>query len=191
MEIAIENQIRVLLIDSQKGDQHARDQLFSILYQDLKQIASFRLHKQARNITAQTTEIVNDLYIKFNKANRFPDKSKLYFFSIAAIAIEQIIIDYVRQKSSLRRGGNIERVEFDDHNSPMPEQSDEQLVELGQALQQLKELDPVATSTLSLKLFVGLQLPEISEVLNISIRTASRKWAFAKSYLRHSLQSVE
>ena len=190
MKQIIDAKIESILRRCQAGDTEASDELFDILYPDLKRIASNRLNRQSMNITAQTTEIVNELYIKFNQAKNFPSKSRLYFFSIAATAIEQIIIDHARHKNRLRRGGDMQQVELNEKIEPLQEEADDQLLELGYSLHELKEVDPIAASILSLKLFVGLKVPEISEVMNVSTRTVSRKWSFAKSYLRHHLMGA-
>lgn len=191
MNKPIENEILSLLKRCESGDKQASDRLFEILHPELKRIASRGLYRQAGNITAQTTEIVNELYIKFAKSSTFPAKSRLYFFSCAAIAIEQIIIDYVRKKNRLIRGGNQQQVELNESMSPTDDISNIELLNLGQLLSQLKEVDQQAATILSLKLFAGMQMAEVAAYLNISERTAARKWAFAKSYMQHHMQALE
>ncbi len=184
-----QNRINSLLERCQKGDAEARDELFQLLHPELKRIAGFKLYGRSQDITVQATEVINELYIKFSRSDSFPDKSRTYFFSIAATAIEQIIIDYARRKKSLRRGGNLQRMDIDEDLLPAHETLNLELLNLGQLLHQLRQIDSQASSVFSARLFTDMTSQEISTALEVSERTVRRKWAFAKSYIHHNMQS--
>ncbi len=183
----IENQVSSLLTRCQSGDKQARDELFQVLYPELKRIAHRKLLYSKKHITLQSTELINELYIRLCKSRSFPSKNKLYFFAAAATAIEQIIIDYYRLKNRLRRGGQMQRVELDENSAEYSEKNDQDLLLLGQLMQQLKTIDPDCAAVAQLKLLAGLKSTEAAEALGLSIRTVNRKWAFAKSYLNFHL----
>lgn len=177
------DEIELLLAKCQNHDKQARDQLFSLLYPELKRIANRKLYQKSHNLTAQTTEIVHELFLKLNNAGQFPAKSRLYFFSIAATMIEQIIMDYARRKNRQRRGGKLQKVELSDQHLIADDTVNEKLLELANAIQHLKDIDTTASSIVKLKLFAGLTNQEISETLDISERTVRRKWLLAKTHM--------
>jgi len=188
MNKMLESDIESLLVLCQSGDKQARNQLFDLLYPELKRITYYKLNNQFGKVTIQATEIVHELYIKLNKAHVFPAKSKLYFTSIAAIVIEQIIIDYCRSKSRLKRGGDLDRVELSEYMLLAEDTSKIELMDLTECLCQLEKVNTMTASVTRLKLFAGMGTLEIAEVMNISTRTVERKWTFSKTYMRHNLQ---
>jgi len=183
------DEINTLLKQCQQGQAHAQNKLFNLLYPELKRIASYKLYQQSFKLTAQTTEIVHDLYLKFSKSKQFPAKSRRYFFSIAAKAMEQIIIDHARRRSSIQRGGDIKKLSIDEQALPADQAQSDELLELSQTFKQLRKIDATAASILSLKLFSGMKTAEISITLDVPMRTIERKWALAKSHLQLNFQN--
>ena len=57
------------------------------------------------------------------------------------------------------------------------------LLALDEALQRLAAEEPMAAEVVKLRYFAGLTAEEAAAALGISLRTASRHWAYAKARL--------
>jgi RNA polymerase sigma factor (sigma-70 family) len=64
--------------------------------------------------------------------------------------------------------------------SPEP---DLDLIALDEALDRLAASDPAKAKLVELRFFAGLTMPEVAEVLGVSLATAERHWAYAKAWL--------
>ncbi len=99
--------------------------------------------------------------------------------------MRRILIDIARRKLSTKRGGELQRMEFNEeafleesHNSTY-----EGLLALDDALQQLEHKDPVKAQLVKLRYFAGLPLEDAALALDISTATANRYWIYARSWL--------
>ncbi len=60
-----------------------------------------------------------------------------------------------------------------------------------EALDGLEQVDRESANLVKLRFFVGLTLPEVSEALGISERTAKRRWAYARAWLYQRITDGE
>ena len=107
--------------------------------------------------------------------------------SAAAEAMRRILVESARQKASLKRGGDQNRVDVVDSLLAAPEPR-EDLVALDAALTKLAETDKQAAKLVQLRYFAGLTLAEAAQVLGVSARTADRLWAYARAWLHQALE---
>jgi DNA-directed RNA polymerase specialized sigma24 family protein len=63
----------------------------------------------------------------------------------------------------------------------------DEILALNEALANLSEADETAANVVKLKYFAGLAIPQIAELLDISSRTADRRWAYARARLYQEL----
>ncbi len=63
------------------------------------------------------------------------------------------------------------------------------MVELDDALEQLKEISPEKGTLVELRFFGGMTNAETAKQLGISNATAERYWVFAKAWLRRTMES--
>src|SRR5262249_23156167 len=110
-----------------------------------------------------------------------------HFLAAAAEAMRRILVEHARQKASLKRGGDRDRVDVVDGLLAAP-QPREDLVALDEALTRLAATDKQAAELVQLRYFAGLPIREIAEILGISPRTADRLWAFAKAWLHEEIE---
>ena len=61
------------------------------------------------------------------------------------------------------------------------------LLDLNAALEELKELDARQAHIVTLRFFLGLQVVEVAELMEISDSTVKREWRLAKIWLRRRL----
>jgi RNA polymerase sigma factor (TIGR02999 family) len=101
--------------------------------------------------------------------------------------MRRILVENARRKLRLRHGGQLERVDFDLVDLPVAA-DDEKCVQVSEALDRLAAVDERKAQVVKLHLFTGLELREISTVLDTSEKTVQRDWTFAKAWLSRELK---
>jgi RNA polymerase sigma factor (TIGR02999 family) len=136
--------------------------------------------------TLQPTALVHEAWLRLVGNDQKWD-GRAHFFAAAAEAMRRILVDRVREKQALKRGGNPERVDIGSVElaSPMP---DDELLALDEALDRLATVDTRAAEMVKLCFFVGLTQPEAARELGISLSTAERVWGFARSWLLREIR---
>jgi RNA polymerase sigma factor (TIGR02999 family) len=109
-------------------------------------------------------------------------ENRAHFFAAAAEAMRRILIEKARRRQRARHGGGQERVNFDEI-AIVATESDERLLQVHEALDQLAAEDRVKADVVKLRFFVGLTDREVAEALGLSERTVERHWAYAKPWL--------
>ena len=102
--------ITVLLAKAREGDQRAFDDLFDVLYPQLRRIAHARLAPHQRNTLLDTTILVHECYLKFSGAGRLTPKDRAHFLAYGAQVMRSIIVDIARSRNAERRGGDAAHV---------------------------------------------------------------------------------
>ncbi len=188
--MAESHQITQLLIDWSNGSELALEQLFPLVYDELRRMARSYMRRQPSGHTFQTTELIHEAYIKLAKNEEKNWQNRAHFFGVAAQAMRHILVDYARSKHSKKRGGWQERVTLSE-NAMISEQHSEQIVELDNVLKQLATMDERKSRVVELKFFGGLSIEEIAEVLRISPETVKRDWRFARTWLLRELAGAK
>ena len=170
------------------GDPHAAEQLLPLVYDELRKLAAQKLAWETPGQTLQPTALVHEAYLRLVGEDEEQHwDSRGHFFAAAAEAMRRILVEIARQKASLKRGGDRDRVDVVDSLLASPEPR-EDLVALDAALTKLAETDKQAAELVQLRYFGGLPIREVAEILGIAPRTADRVWAYAKVWL---LQEIE
>jgi RNA polymerase sigma factor (TIGR02999 family) len=170
------------------GDPRAAGELFTALYRELHRLARRQLHANAGGLTLGATTLLHEAYLDMSgRGVQFPDRAR--FFSYAARAMRGLIIDYVRERRALKRGGEFVLTTLDTHVAEsVAEVSD--LEQLNDALTDLSQVDPALADVVDLKFFCGLTFLEIAELRNVSERTVRRDWDKARVYLHGLLRDA-
>ncbi len=173
-------EITLLLRAASDGDRDALGQVFNTLYPELRQLAARRLHPHAES-TLSPTILVHELYEKFAGSNSFAPTERSHFFSCAARAMRQIIVDHARARNSGKRGQGLTRVTYRDGDGV---ENTLDVIMLDVALNSLQQIDPDFHHLVELRFFGGLSIREISEAEDISARTLTRRWREARALLQ-------
>lgn len=179
-------QITRLLAAWGDGDSAALDKLVLVVHQELRRLAHRHVRGEGQGFALQTTELVNEVYLKLVDSSRVRWQDRAHFFAIAAQLMRRILVDLARSRQRAKRGGAAIQVTFaEDLHSPAAVTVD--WISLDQALEALQALDPRKSRMVELRFFGGLSVEETAEVLGISAATVQREWRFAKSWLRREL----
>lgn len=164
------------------GDTGAREELFTVLYQDLRRMARSRLRRSETITLLDTTSLVHESYVAYLNARqlRFDDRGK--FFAYAASVMRSIIVDEVRRRHTERRGGTAVHVALDGATGALA-QDDDQIVRVHDALGDLAKLDARLASVVEMRYFAGLTEEDIAGVLGVTERTVRRDWDKARTLL--------
>ena len=172
-----------ILEQIEHGDPSAADQLFPLVYDQLRNLASVRLNKEKPGQTLQATALVHDAYLQLVDVERAQHwDSRGHFFAAAAEAMRRILVQKARQKQSKKRGGEWKRQELDQANAVAPESADE-ILAIHDALDGLEAVDPTSAQLVKLRYFAAMTIPEAAESLAISPRKANQLWAYARTWL--------
>ena len=176
----------------ESGDATATDELFPIVYDELRLLARRKLAHEAPGQTLQATAIVHEAYMRLlGGVQPAVWQNKAHFFAAAAEAMRRILVDQARRKHSKKRAGDAQRVELDDHIAvaPLSNTSPEDLIALDEALREFEAVDPLRARVVKLHCFGGLSLAETAEVMSVSSATVKRHWVFARAWLYGKLKS--
>ncbi len=116
--------------------------------------------------------------------------NRALFFAAAAEAMRRILIENVRRKSRLKRGGGqLVRVDISEidlaENTP-----DDRVLLIDEALERLRTENREAAKLVTMKFFAGMTNQEIADILGVTERTVERRWAFAKVWLLDNIQEA-
>lgn len=167
-------------------DEPARaSELFPLLYQELHRLAQRQLQRNPGAGTLGVTTLLHEAYLDLSaRGTPFVDRPR--FFAYAARAMRGLIIDYVRQRSAVKRGGEFQITSITTQQ-PGPDTAVEDLGRLGDALLELSEIEPDLAQVVDLKYFCGFSFEEIAAMRGVSRRTVHRDWDRARIFLRESL----
>ncbi len=179
-----------LLIEARSGDQKALDELWPLVYDELRRIAHGRLHSHRDEPSLNTTALVHEAYLKLVDSTRVAWTDRAHFLAIASRAMRYILIDYVRARSAQKRGGASPAIRIDASHASTTDRS-EDLISLDLALQSLAKRDERLSSLVDLRFFGGMTYEEIAEVTGRSIPTVKRDWTRARAWLYQSMQEAE
>jgi RNA polymerase sigma factor (TIGR02999 family) len=141
--------------------------------------------------TLQATALVHEAYLRLVDTNRVQLwESRWHFFAAAAESMRRILVDHARQRSRLKRGGGMNRVNLDTLELTVSDPPDE-LIALDEALIDLAQQHPQKAQLVNLRYFGGLTHEEAARALGISTSTADRDWAYARAWLYRRMATSE
>ncbi len=172
------------------GNRQAVEELTPLVYEQLRKIAQNQLATDSDRRRWDATELVHEAYLRLIGDQPLAWKDRAHFFATAATAIRRVLVDSARSMNSQKRGGKAL------HVSLVPESLGRQdsafeLIELDDALTQLKQLSPRQARLVELRFFGGLSQDEAAELLGVSRRTVAGDWAMARAWLFRQLSSNE
>lgn len=175
-------QVTRLLRQWTGGDAAAYDQLFPLLYDQLRQIAARVLSAEAPGKTLSATALVHEAYIKMLDV-QIDWNDRVHFLAIAARVMRRILVDNARSAAAEKRGsGQVALPLVEDLVAGQV--ADDALLILDDALEKLSKFDARKAQTLELMYFGGMTAGEIGGALSLSESTVMRDLRFAKAWLR-------
>jgi RNA polymerase sigma factor (TIGR02999 family) len=175
-------EITNLLGKLRAGNRDAEVELMSQVYSELRRIAGASMRRERPNHTLQPTELVNEAYLRIVGHPSKEWKDRAHFFAVASQVMRCILVDYARARTADKRGGGAVKLNIDEIQVAFDVRS-EDVLDLHNALDRLAEWDPRQSRVVELRIFGGLNLEEIADVLGASTRTVKRDWRLARAWL--------
>lgn len=181
--------ITLALARVERGEEGASEELWALVYEDLRQLAASRLRALEPGQTLQATALVNEAWIRLSAGKPSEWEGRAHFFGAAARSMRNILVDAARRKQALKRNAGQQPRSLDaeivaDDTTPHVD-----ILALDEALNALtRDFDRPARIVM-LRFFAGLTIPKIAEVLDVASRTVDREYRFARTWLRRFLDA--
>lgn len=185
----LDDPLEPLIQSAERGDRSSREQLFTLLYDRLHQLAQREL-RRGLFVTMSPTTLLHETYLNLSHGREgiFPDRAR--FLAYASRAMRGLLIDYLRSRQAQKRGGGFEITSLPTE-LPAGADAGAELDGIGEALNLLAEIEPRLAQVVDLKFFCGFSFAEIAQLLQISERTAQRDWDKARIMLQRYLSEHE
>jgi RNA polymerase sigma factor (TIGR02999 family) len=183
-------EVTQILQSMEGGDPKAADELLPLIYEELRRLAASKMAQQPPGQTLQATALVHEAWLKLTRDQDCSWRDRQHFFRAAAEAMRQILIDRARRRLRLRHGQNPERLNIDEVEIAAPAK-EEILLQLDEALAELKVVAPERAEIVNLRFFAGLTEPEIAALLNLSERSVQRQWSYARAWLFARVEAMK
>jgi RNA polymerase sigma factor (TIGR02999 family) len=168
------------------GDETARDRLMPYIYDDLRRRAAGHLRRERRGHTLRPTDLVHDTYLRL--LGQDPGwQNREHLLAVASRLMRRLLVDHARRRAALKRGGL--RVTLAEGLAAVPP-AEAELLDLEAALEELAAVDERQVQLVELRFFGGVTIEEAARCLEVSVTTANRDWALAKSWLYRRLKQM-
>jgi len=170
------------------GDDAAREQVVTLVYQELRRRAVAQMRRERIGHSLQPTALVHEAFLRLDHQHRAVWRNRTQFLAVASRMMRRILVDRARARHMAKRSGQWARVTLDPaaigHDGYQIN-----LIDLDTALTQLSALDPRKGRIVELRFFGGLTLEETGELLNLSVPTVERDWQLARAWLFKTLSA--
>lgn len=171
------------------GDRDALDEVFSIVYEELRELARAQRRRWHGNYTLDTTALVHEAYLKLVDQSQAQWRDRGHFLAVAAKAMRHILVNYAEQRRAAKRGGGAAKVPLDDAN-PVGEEAAEEVLVLHEALERLSALNERQAKVVEARFFAGLPIEATADVLGVSPATVKRDWRLASAWLHREINTT-
>ena len=181
----MESMLDLPMVSAERGGRNAADTLFNTLYSELHRMARRELARRG-SVGGGVTTLLHEAYLTISSKEgvSFPDRAR--FMAYAARVMRGLIIDDVRRRRAQKRGGLFEITALDtDHAENVADAQD--LVRIGDALEELGKVDADLAQIIDLKFFCGFSFGEIAAMRGVSERTVQRSWEKGRIFLHRAM----
>jgi RNA polymerase sigma factor (TIGR02999 family) len=174
--------------NAEQGNTNSIDALYAAAYQDLCKLARLRLRRGGRNTVLDTTSLVHESYVRLAAAGHVRVEDRAHFLRYAGCAMRSVIVDFVRQRQSGRRGSGAQRITLTTRVNASSRSGEEQILRVHDAISELARFDARMAQVVEMRYFGGLTEAEIAEALDVADRTVRRDWEKARLWLSDALK---
>ncbi len=190
MSTASTHDVTRLLLAWNEGDPAAAERLMPLIYEHLRGLAREYMRRERGGHTLQATALVHEAYVRLVDGKTVSWHGRAHFYSLAARAMRRILVDHSRARQAQRRGGQQQRIPLEEAvgmAQPMERGGETDFVALDAALDRLSQAYARPGQVVELRFFGGMEIGDIAEALQVTERTVSRDWQFAKLWLHREL----
>ena len=175
--------ITVTLKEWIDGDPGALERLTPLIYPELQLLARAYLRRVPHRDALQTTEVVNELFVRLLAARPQELHGRRHFYALSARIIRLALVDAYRRDHAERRGGGQARVPLHEELAWV-EADGPAILAFDLAMNELEQMDPELAELTNLRCLVGCTSVEVAEITKLSKATVDRKMKLARAWLR-------
>lgn len=181
-------EVTQLLSRLKAGEKGAYDELYPLIYEELRQLAYGHMLHQSPDHTLSKTELVHEAYLKMIDQSKINFSDKSHFLAIASKCMRQILIDHARKNTAEKRGGNKNDLTYIDGIFGKHKQKAQELIDIDAALSELEKLNERLSKVVEMRFFGEMTIEDTAEALGISKSTVKRDWMKARGWLYKELK---
>jgi RNA polymerase sigma factor (TIGR02999 family) len=170
------------------GDARRSDAFFALVYAELRRLAERVLASDPAGQSLGPTGLLHEAYLRLKDEGGGKWSDRGYFFATASKAMRRILIERARRRGRPKHGGGRARLPLDGLDPAAPPADADMLV-LDDLLDALAREDRRAAAVVELRVFGGLELPEVGKVVGVSLATVKRDWIYGRAWLRDRLRT--
>ena len=168
------------------GDRQAKERVWTIVYDELRQLAHHMRYGRGRAAAGMTT-VVHEAYLRLLGGADVDWRERGHFYAVAARAMRFVLVDQARRRLAKKRAAELtgeipEKIVDPSTHAP------EDVLAIHQALDRLAKINPRQEKLVELHYFSGLTLDESAEILGVSRRTSMRDWKAVRIWLHGELK---
>lgn len=175
-----------LLKSVSEGSRGAGEELFPIVYDELRRLAASYLASERVGHTLQPTALVHEAYVRLLGGAQPAWNGRAHFFAIAARAMRHTLVNHAKARKAQKRGGGQPLLDVDPALVPAATPTIEAPA-LAEAIERLAGLDERKARVVEMRFFAGLTMEEIAPLLDVSLSTVEADWRFARAWLAREL----
>ncbi len=184
-----------LLSEVRAGRREALEQLFPMVYDELRELAHRNRRGWEGDLTLNTTALVHEAYLKLVDQRQASWETEAHFLATAAKAIRHILSNYARDRRAQKRGGGWQRVslsgeEIDGGLGEPVGPWEDRVVALDDSLQRLTGLSERQGRIVECRFYAGMTVEQTALALGLSTATVTRGWTMAQAWLRQDLRDA-
>ncbi|MEM7307151.1 MAG: ECF-type sigma factor [Planctomycetota bacterium] len=169
-----------------ESDRSAAHELMPLVYDELHRLAGHLLQRGGPAPTLQATALVHEAYMRLaGRSAHF--ENRLHFLRVAARAMRGVLVNHVRDRGRLKRGGALARVTLGAGDA-LVDAAPTDVLDLDAALTELARHDDELVQIVELRFFSGLTIEETAELVGVSSPTVERRWRVARAFLRRHMR---
>ena len=161
------------------GDRDAENELFVSVLPKLRRLARCLLKGERKGHSLQSTDLVDQAYLRLVQAKDRDWQSRAHFFAIAGRIMRRHLVDHARARPNVMFVGLEGVKEFLAAHGKKVELA----MTVDRLLDQLEETNPEWCRLVEVKYFLGLTDEEAADALGLKLRTMQRMWVEARQWL--------
>jgi RNA polymerase sigma factor (TIGR02999 family) len=184
--------VTAVLEEARAGDPEAASRVLALIYGELRRMAGFLMRGQRPDHTLQATALVNEVIARLLRSETLHEsRNGAALCAVAARAMRHILVDHNRRRGRGKRGGGWHRVGLEGVADPPEALTGLEKLALEEALQGLAEVHPQQADVVTLRFYGGLTVPEVAEVLGVSVSTVESHYRIARAWLYDRLKEEQ
>jgi RNA polymerase sigma factor (TIGR02999 family) len=186
--------LTVLLDRATAGDADAANEVWTLVYRDVKAMAAAALAGEARRAEFEPTMVVNEVYLRLAKSSGQKWNSRRHFFGAVARAMEQFLIDAARTFSRKKRKASFidqSIAELSQTISDGSERTGEDAIRLLELVKELEQVSRDAAEVIRLRYVFGLTNAQVAVALDMDEAEVANHVRFGRAFIKNALESPD